>query len=101
MARRVLLAEWTSPTTVAARLAARSDDSTIAMLVYIDVDLETGLFGVPTIWCCNADEAGERCRILGGRSRHTDVTADHLQPAFTAFNVGGQEGLMTYLEGAL
>lgn len=101
MARRVLLVEWLDATNVDARLALRDEDSSKAVLVHVTVDLETGLFGEPAIWRCQADEAGQACRILGGRSTHTEVTADLLQPALTAFNDGGQEGLFAYLEEVL
>lgn len=102
--KRVLVVEWTDDahTQIEARLAARSDDSTKAVAVIITIDLTTGLMGEPTIVRCAraTDGTGENCRELGGLSTHTDVTADLLNGAFTAYGPNSdQEALYQFLEG--
>ncbi len=99
--RRLLVVEFADATTLEVHFGVRSDDLSHALSVFISVDMTTGQLGMPTISRCVADAAGEVCRVLGGLSTHTDVTADLLQPAYTEFNTGGQEGLFTYLEGML
>lgn len=106
--KRVIIVEFIDATNIDVRLAVRSDDSTSAISVAITVDLLTNLLGVPTIWRCVSQAGADRCRILGGESTHTDVTAEYLAGAFTAFGQGtdgngadGQECLYVYLEGAL
>jgi hypothetical protein len=101
MAKRVLLVEWLDAINIEARLAVRNEDSTAALLVYVSVDVVTGLVGVPSIWRCATAPDAQRCRVLGGLSTHVEVTALLMQPAMTAFSEGGQEGLYLYLEGAL
>lgn len=110
MSKRVILVEFIDATNIEARLGVRDDDSTKALLVILTVDLSTNLLGQPTIQRCasTADGTGERCHTLGGLSTHTDVTAQYLQDAYTAFGQGtdgkgsdGQECLYVYLEGVL
>jgi hypothetical protein len=99
-----LLVEWTDDahSQIEARLAARSDDGTKAVAVVVSIDLTTALMGQPAIWRCarTADGTGESCRELGGLSTHTDVTADLLNGAFTAYGPNSdQEALYQFLEG--
>lgn len=100
--KRVLLVEWIDATNIEARLAVRDDDATHAILVFVTVDMTTGLFGAPTMWRCTEDPMGERCRILGGLGTHEEVTGQYLAGAFEAFGeAGDQEALFTYMEGVL
>jgi hypothetical protein len=99
--KRVILVEWIDASTIEARLAVRDDDSTKAILVHATVMTGTGQMGAPSIWRCDADVNGERCRVLGGNSAHVDVTAAMIEGTLTAYNEGGQEGLMAHLEQVL
>lgn len=99
--KRLLVVEFIDTTNIEVWFGVRSDDLASALSISVTVDIETGLLGIPTINRCVSDASGDRCRVLGGTSTHSEVTAAYLQDAYIALTMNGQEGLFAYLGGVL
>lgn len=99
---RVIVAEWLGDSDLAVRLAVRDEETTKALLLYAEINLVSSAISGVSMWRCQDDSGGERCRVLGGLSTHTDVSAELMQGALDALGPNrDQEALFAYLEGEL